>query len=573
MRPRPTISAIVLLAVLAPAALQAQGRGMGQPVRGGPGQRPPRDAIEQTERTGTASISGRVLTGDTNRPLKRARVVVTASGGGPGRAAVTDEAGRFQVTALPAGTYTITATKAGFIDGAFGQRRAVRSGTPIQLADGQRLQNIDFALARGSVITGHILDEDGEPIARTMVQALRYQYVRGERGLAPAGVDQSDDRGQYRIFGLAPGEYVVSATAAFGGFMRRVLITPPPQSMGLEDDTASTGYAPTYYPGVITAAEAARVRVAAAQELNGIDFQLRLVPLATVRGTTTEPSGVVALVSEDAAGPMRMQGLRGPVRPNGTFTISNVPPGKYLAVARIEGATGPATAAMQSVVVSGEDVTISLTTVRGSRLGGAITFESATAAPPKGFSGFRVSAQPIGAAAALPRTGRPVDADERGQFLLADLMPGQYVIQANGGAGWTMKAVYLDGRDVTDQPVEIKGDNPDGLTLIFTDRVSSLTGTVGSDGGQPAAGTTVIAFASDEKFWRPQTRRIQTARADQNGSYRFDSLPPGEYLIVATDDVEQGEWFDPAFLESVRDKAVGVTLAEGEQKIQALKAS
>ena len=68
-------------------------------------------------------------------------------------------------------------------------------------------------------------------------------------------------------------------------------------------------------------------------------------------------------------------------------------------------------------------------------------------------------------------------------------------------------------------------------------------------------------------------RRIQTARADQNGSYRLGNLPAGEYLLVATDDVEQGEWFDPAFLESIRARGVRVTLAEGEQKIEALKAS
>lgn len=561
----------ISLAMLAPGVADAQGRGL--PPGGGRAQRPPRDAVQRpAEPKGTASISGRVLSADTSRPIKRARILVSLSGGGRPRAVTTDESGRYQVGALPAGTYTITATKAGFVDGAFGQRRALRNGTPIQLADGQQLANVDLALARGAVISGHVLDEDGEPLARTTVQVLRYQYQRGERRLVPAGGDQTDDRGQYRVFGLLPGDYVVSATAAFDGFLRRVMISPSPQSIEVDDASTATGYAPTYYPGVIAAADAARVRVAAAQEMNGIDFQLQLVPLATVRGVTTDPRGAVALVPDDGAGPMRLQRLRAPVQQDGTFAIANVPPGKYIAVAQTEG--GPATVAMQPVVVSGEDVAITLTPVRGSRLGGNVTFEAATTKPPATFDGIRITAQPIGAAVLLPRLRRPAEVDEAGHFMLSDLLPGQYVIQANGTRGWTMKAVYLDGRDVTDEPIDIKGgDNSTGLNVVFSDRISGLSGVVGGSGDAPAAGTTVMAFPSDEKLWRPQTRRIQTARADQNGAYRFNNLPPGEYLLVATDDVEQGEWFDPAFLAAVRDKAVRVTLAEGEQKVQTLKAS
>ena len=267
-----------------------------------------------------------------------------------------------------------------------------------------------------------------------------------------------------------------------------------------------------------------------------------------------------------------MQNLRGAVQPDGTFTIPNVPPGKYIAVARTEGVVGPATMAVQPVFVAGEDITISLAPVSGSRLGGAITFEASATAPPATFTGFRVTAQPLGAMLVLPRLAQPARVDAKGRFTLTELMPGQYVIQAIAPRGWTMKAVYLDGRDVTDEPIEIRGaENADGLNIIFTDRVSGLSGAVDGGGDAPTAGATVIAFPSDDRLWRPQTRRIQTARADQNGAYRINNLPPGEYLLIATADVEQGEWFDPAFLESARDRAVRVTISEGEQKVRHLK--
>jgi hypothetical protein len=137
-----------------------------------------------------------------------------------------------------------------------------------------------------------------------------------------------------------------------------------------------------------------------------------------------------------------------------------------------------------------------------------------------------------------------------------------------------MKSVYLDGQDVTDHVIELSpGQRANGLNVIFSDRTSGVAGFVRAAEDVPATGSTVIAFPSDEKLWRPQTRRIQTARADQNGAYRISDLPPGDYLVVATDDVEQGEWFDPSFLETAREKALRLTIAEGEQKTQHLKSS
>ena len=151
------------------------------------------------------------MAADTGRALKRARVIV--AGGGRPQAATTDEQGRYRVTGLAAGTYNISATKTGFVDGTFGQRRALRTGTPVELADGQQLAGVDLKLSRGGVVTGRVLDEDGEPLAKAMVTVLRQQYVRGEKQLTPSGADQSDDRGQFRVFGLPPGDYYVSATA------------------------------------------------------------------------------------------------------------------------------------------------------------------------------------------------------------------------------------------------------------------------------------------------------------------------------------------------------------------------
>jgi hypothetical protein len=151
-------------------------------------------------------------------------------------------------------------------------------------------------------------------------------------------------------------------------------------------------------------------------------------------------------------------------------------------------------------------------------------------------------------------------------------MPGLYVLRANGPRGWTMKSVYVDGRDVTDMPLEVKADNIGGINVIFTDKISSVTGAVRDARGNGVGNVSIIAFPSDPRLWMPQSRHILTARTDAAGTYRLSAVPPGDYLVVAVDDVEQGEWFDPEFLDQIKNDAANVKVGEGEQKTQDLKA-
>src|SRR5437762_3653751 len=181
-------------------------------------QPPPRDTSARKEAPPTPAgrIIGRVLAADSGRPVKRARVFATATELPGGRGMVTDDTGIFDLTELPAGRYTLTVSKSGFVSLSYGQRRPLQAGTPLQLADGQTLKGIEFQLPRGSVIGGRVLDEDGEAMPGVMVRVMRYQYLQGDRRLTPAGAGQTDDKGQYRVWGLMPGDYYVNATARGG---------------------------------------------------------------------------------------------------------------------------------------------------------------------------------------------------------------------------------------------------------------------------------------------------------------------------------------------------------------------
>jgi carboxypeptidase family protein len=584
-----------------PGAPQQQNQG-----RGGRGQGGARDRA-QVQPQGTATIAGRVLTADTGRPVKRASVMVSG-GGRQGRSMSTDDQGRYQIDQLPAGTYTVTASKGGFVDAAYGQRRPMQPGVPLQVADGQQTTGIDLRMIRGGVITGRVLDEDGEPLARALVTVQRYQYVRGDRQLIVAGGDQSDDRGSYRIFGLPPGDYYVSANAnsvlqvlgrgfpaiaaalgvggggaggGRGGPGRGGFFGGPPE------DSDPVGYAPTYYPGVVAAADAMKVTIAAGQEVGGIDFQIQLVTTATIRGIVVGGDGAVsgvgvALVPTDAGGGLfRAQVLRTGTQADGSFTISNVPPGHYLAVARTGGRDDDQRVAIQTLMVTGENLSnVSLMLQAGVRVAGNITVESAGTPAPTDYSSFRIDVpdvEPLPIGAGGGRGGGPngtgARADKNGTFGVDNLLPGKHYIRVSGQGVWSLKSVSVAGRDVTDQPVDLKsGQDVDNVTIVVSDRSTDLSGAVRNGTGDPVAALTVIAFSADPQYWRSQSRQIQGVRTDQNGMYHIRGLPPGDYLIIAVDDAETGEWFDPSYLEQIRPGAQTFSLEEGAKKTINLKA-
>lgn len=603
--------ALIALAVSTAVAQQPPPQG-----RGGQRQGQARDLVQQPK--GTAAIAGRVLAADTGRPVKRARVLIsggTAGGGRGGGAATTDEQGRYTVTGLTAGTYTVTASKSGFVDAVYGQRRPLQAGTPVQLADGQSAPGIDLRLTRGGVITGHVLDEDGEALPRALVTVQRYQYQRGERQLQPVGGDQTDDRGQFRVFGLPPGDYYVSASAAgleqllgrgmqqlaagvaaLGGRGGRGAGPGALAQFGAPAEPEPTGYAPTYFPGVVNAPDAGRVPVGPGQEVSGIDFQIQLVPLATVTGIVVgadEGTGVMMTPQDSGGGPLARLGgqlLTGRVQADGTFSITSVPPGRYVAIARSgggRGAAGDSRVGMQPVVVNGQNLEgLTLALQPGVTLSGNITVESSGTPAPADYSVFRIDAPEVnplpfagGGRGGGPLGGGGGRSEKNGAFTVPNLLPGLHYIRVSGGgvqgagqASWTVKSVTVGGQDVSDAPIDIKpGQNVDNVSVVLTDRTTDLSGTVRNAKNEGVAALTVIVFAAEQQYWRPQSRRINAARTDQSGTYRFRNLPPGDYLMVAVDDVDQGEWFDPAYLEKIRQDATRVSISEGEKKTQDLK--
>ena len=217
-RVSPLLVAFVLSSAL-PAAAQVQGgTAPGVPIRPPQPTPTPRDQAAAPA-TGTAKIRGVVLASDDGRPLRRATVRVTAPELREPRSVETDFSGRYEITDLPAGRFTVTASKAGFVAISHGQTRPNEMGRPVEVRDGQVVERINLALPRGAAITGRVVDEYGEPVAGAAVQPMQMRYVNGRLEPTMAGnggvigaMFQTPDTGEFRVWGLSPGEYLIQAT-------------------------------------------------------------------------------------------------------------------------------------------------------------------------------------------------------------------------------------------------------------------------------------------------------------------------------------------------------------------------
>ncbi len=517
-----------------------------------------------------ARIRGTVFAGDTGKPLAGAIVTLvnaraTNPGERQGRWISTDADGRWDAHDLSAGAYTLSVAKAGYLKIEYGQKRAFERGKLLEVRPGQVVDRIDIALPRAGAISGRVFDEFGDPAAAVFVRALRQRYVDGRReltplaealeGLANGGGDITDDLGQFRIYGLAPGDYFVSAS-----------FNPP------GEPATALGYPPVYYPGTPSAAEARRIRIGLGEETQNINVTLVSVRYAVVSGTVANSLNVSASASIQVTSSDPVAGA--PVAPtrtasNGTFTLRSVPPGEYrLHVYDVRPAAATPEFASVPLAITGEDVTaLAISTAPGAVASGRVVLED----------GAKLNA-PVFVRSVTTLAGAPtflnssVGVNPDLTFEISGLAERQTFRTGMLPEGWFLKSVMHEGADITDTGYDFRpGQRVSGIEIRLTRRATTLSGTVQDDPGSPVGDYTVVAFSTNPDRWGHQTRFVRSARPDQGGKFTIRALPPDQYFVVALEYVETGQEFDPEQLGNWKPLATTVELRDGEAKTLLLK--
>jgi uncharacterized protein (DUF2141 family) len=554
-------------------------------------------------KTGTGKLRGRVVAADTGSIVRRAQVRISSPDIGS-KTAFTDGQGRYEFKDLPAGRFNLSVSKSGFVSMQYGQTRPFEPGKPIDLVDAQLMEKVDIALPRGSAVSGRILDEFGEPVADASVSAMRMQYTGGKRRLVQSGRNSmTNDLGQFRLFGLPPGEYYVSVT------MRTMdsMILDMMGSSSLGGPTGSnnnSGYAATYYPGTPNPAEAQRLSLTVGQEAQSIDIQMQPVRLARITGNAVSSDGkpmtgaMVMLISTMKDAVQFMPGGTSMTDKDGNFTLSGVAPGEYTvqaqslaalmsqasqAMALMGGEPGKEPApekamerefAMANVTVAGEDVTgLTIAGARGAKARGYVIFEGGT--KPESLASLRLMAGPTdpdNVAAAMASFGMAA-VKETGAFEIDGLVGGRIFRFMEPPKGWFLKRITHESDDVTDKGFDFKpGQDVDGFEIVLTTKSQAVSGSVTNDKGEAVKEYTVAVFPEDPQKWTVTAERWRaSARPDQKGEFKIATLPPGNYLAIAVEYVAQGEWTDPEWLARMKGKATRFTLDEGTAKRLDLK--
>lgn len=526
-------------------------------------QAPARDNPSATP-TGAAVIRGRVIVAGTDHPLSKVQVRASASALGVNKAVMTDGNGRYSIAELPAGKYVVSASKPNYVFANFGERRPMGAGQPIDVVDGKAIDRIDFALQRGGVITGTIVDEYGDPVADVQVVTMRYVYSNGERRMQPTGgFANTDDIGEFRLYGLAPGQYFVSAILRNNNFG--------------SDTTDRTAYQPTYYPGTGSVSEAQRITVQAGQTIAGINLMLRPVTANRVSGVALDSNRrpmVGAYVNAMERGNFMGMNAGAQVKPDGTFTIPGLPPGDYI----LRAGTGPQEAAVADVTIDGSDVTdVQLTVRQQSVMRGRIVFDRASI-PPPAPTALRISAFSPTPSAGFGGVGGSTSANSDWTFEIKGgggfVRVAPFVIigptpgQRPNPLSWRVKRVLIGDTDVTDSGFEwpTSGTTENVIVEMTTD-VAEVDVTVVDAAGAVVRDAMVVMFSPDSQRWTMQSRYFANGRPDAEGIFK-GRVTTGDYLVVAFDDPEQnfGVFSDPEVLTQLRDRATPVSVTVGEKK-------
>jgi hypothetical protein len=516
-----------------------------------------------------AMVAGVITNSLTGEPLLRAHIQLQLVGaGGPGNqsyGAMTNSEGKFSITKMPPGHYMIMMDRIGFV---VPLNTAGNRLSDITLGPGDKKDTLKLTLTPVGAITGRVLDADGEPVQNANVLA--------EGATASGGPSATtDDKGEYRIGGLRPGRYRIKASPQALPF--------PPEIRS--DGTTDAHYSPSYYPGVLTAASATQLQVQPAAQLAGIDIRLVRTPIVTVSGKVTGAPEGAKNVMIQVERPFSRSSSGSQAKPDGTFDLWHLDPGKYTLTATIfnPGGVRLQSAPLDIEVTSANIEHLELRMVPPFDVTGEMRFDDEQARglqqPPaqpgqaQGQNGAQMAPPPALQRQIMlrPVSGNlgqasPADVSADDTFQFEKLQPGLYHVALSWPPVY-VKSVRVGSTETEGDLLDLRNGPAGAITIAAGSVTGQVSGTA-SDSKGPVAGAMLVLVPEPDgrQFFR-------TAMAGQDGTYTIPNIPPGKYkLLVRDDDFNMVDARNGNGLENYADILVSVEIHAGDNLTKDLKA-
>jgi hypothetical protein len=532
-------------------------------------QTPPTSPATKSTADDTCTVSGMVVAKADGTPLKGATVQLLATANTDHEIAVkTGADGRFLLKNIPAGDYHLTVSRNGYSELKYGQKKAGDPGALFHLQPGQTMSDLLFRMGRTGVISGKVFDEDGEPMVGVEVEALRNIYRDGHREMSVATNCQSNDLGEFRLYGLSPGRYFVSAEQA--SWNREVV--GEREFNGAASNKSEEGFGRVYYPNALTPDRASPFVVKEGEEIPSIDFLMKEITVYRIRGK------VINLVSKHGTGNIQVSvfprkreinswGLNANnmVKADGSFELPEVAPGEYTVSATLFDEEKVYSAQQDVDVIASDVEGLTLGVNAGVTIPGRINWEGKPGTLKNHGASIYLDSQlnRFGIASANGHI------DEDWQFTLKEVPDGTFTVHViDLSEDCYIKEMRFGDTVLQDRELRVRG-TPANLEITVSSRGARISGSVLNADSLPISGAWAVAVPEEEK--RKSLRLYKAVSTDQYGHFEIRGMAPGKYKLFSWEGIEARAWEDPDFLKDYEDKGQEVEVQDADQKSVELK--